>query len=192
MEKISSDIDWQSLPKKERRRLKKELEKERGTAEQRKKKFLKWVVVLGAIVFLAGGFFLFRFFQEKRFANAPRLEVTPAAFDFGKISLKEKKQTSFLIKNSGVSPLTISGAKTSCDCTTAQFKIKEKESPIFGMHETPSWSATLEVGGTGELVVFYEPQVHPVTGPITREVSLFSNDPATPEKRVTIYAQVEK
>lgn len=186
------EIDWQSLTKKERRRLKKELEKEQKTVEQRKKTILRWMVVLGTIIFLAGGFFLFRFFQEKRFANAPRLEVAPATFDFGKISLKEKKQTSFTIKNSGVSSLTISGAKTSCDCTTAQFKIKGSQSPVFGMHEPPSWSATLEVGETGELLVFYEPRIHPVTGPVTREVALFSNDPASREKKVTIYAQVEQ
>lgn len=180
------------LTKKERRRLKRELEALERASAAKKKRFLKWGFLLGAIVVLIGGFFLFRFFQEKRFANAPRLEVAPATFDFGKISLKEKKQTSFLIKNSGASPLIISGAKTSCDCTTARFKIGEKESPVFGMHEPPSWSATLEVGETEELVVFYEPKVHPVTGPITREVSLFSNDPASPEKKVTIYAQVEQ
>lgn len=190
MKKISSDIDWQSLPKRERRRLKKELERERKAAEQRKKKFLKWVVVLGTIIFLAGGFFLFRFFQEKRFANAPRLEVSPATFDFGKVSLKEKKQTSFTVKNSGASSLTLSGARTSCDCTTAQFKIGESQSPIFGMHEPPSWSVTLKVGETGELVVFYDPAVHPEVGSITRVVSIFSNDPRGKEKKVTVYAEV--
>lgn len=186
------NIDWHSLSKKERRRLKKELEELRQRQEEGKKRLIKWGLILGTIIILVGGFFLFRFFQENRFTNAPRLEVSQATFDFGKISLKEKKQTSFLIKNSGVSPLTLSGAKTSCDCTTAQFKIKESQSPVFGMHEPPSWSATLGVGEEGQLLVFYEPKIHPVIGPITREVSIFSNDPATPEKKVTIYAQVEQ
>ena len=181
----------ENLSKKERRRLKKELEREGKAAEQRKNKFLKWAVVLGVIIFLAGGFFLFRFFQEKRFENAPRLEISQTTFNFGKISLNEKKQTSFPIKNSGTSPLTISGAKTSCDCTTAQFKIGGNQSPLFGMHEPPSWSAILEIGETGELVVFYDPQVHPVSGPINRVVEIFSNDPRG-KQQVMIYAEVER
>lgn len=182
--------DWHSLPKKERRRLKKELEKEKIAQEEKKKKFLKWGFILGTIVVLVGGVFLFNLWEKKRFENAPRFEVAPATFDFGKVSLKEKKQASFLIKNSGASSLTISGARTSCDCTTAQFKIRGSQSPVFGMHKPPSWSATLKVGEEGELLVFYDPAVHPEVGSITRVVSIFSNDPASPEKKITVYAEV--
>lgn len=184
------NIDWQTLSKKERRKLKKELEKENEEAEQRKKKLFRWMVLLSTIIFLAGGYFVFRLFQEKRFANPPRLVITPTSFDFGKISLKEKKQTSFTLKNSGNSPLLITGVKTSCDCTTAQLKIGGRESPVFGMHDSKIWSATLEIGETGELLVFYEPQLHPVSGPVTREVYVFSNDPRKDKETVTIQANV--
>lgn len=186
-----SNIDWQALPKKERRRLKRELEKLEQAQEKGKSKLIKWGFLLGTIVILVGGFFLFSFWEKKRFENAPRLEMVPATFDFGKVSPKEgKKETSFTIKNSGVSPLTLLGAKTSCDCTTAQFKIGESQSPIFGMHDSPNWSATLKPGEKAEMEVYYDPAVHPVLGPITRTVSIFSNDPTTPEKKITVYAEV--
>jgi len=182
--------EWQKLTKKERRRLKKERERQERKIKVMKGRLVRWSFILGAVALVVGGIFLSNYFKSKRFTNTPRLEVTPATFNFGKISLEEKKQTSFTIKNSGVFPLIISGAKTSCDCTTAQFKIGESPSPIFGMHNPPSWSATLEVEETGELVVFYEPQVHPVTGSVTREVYIFSNDPRKDKETVTIYANV--
>lgn len=186
------EIDWQSLTKKERRRLKKELEKAKKVSQEKKKRLLKWGFVLGAIFLIVGGFFLFRFLNEKRMSNAPRLEVVPQSFDFGKISLaKGAVQTSFTVKNNGVSKLVIREIRTSCDCTSAKLKMEDKESPLFGMHTQREWSATLEPGKEAQLTVIYDPKVHPESGPVSRVVSVFSNDPWQKEKKITIWADVQ-
>lgn len=183
----------QSLSKKERRQFKKEQKRLRIIKEGRRKRLVKWGFSLGIIILLAGSFFLFRYVKARRYEKAPKIQVTPTIHNFGKISASEgTAETSFEVKNIGVSPLALSGMETSCGCTTAKLKAGEKESPAFSMHGNPAdWSTSLEPGETAELVVVFDPNYHQdIFGPITRTVSLFSNDPWKSKEIITVLANV--
>lgn len=187
--------DWQNLSKRERRQLKKEQKRRERVREKRKKRLIKWGIVLGIFVLLAGIFLLFGYLNEKRYENAPKIQVTPQTYNFGKVPASEGKvEITFEVKNVGVVPLTISGMETSCGCTTAKLQIGDKESPEFGMHNNPTdWSTSLESDETAELLVVFDPNFHKDTfGSVTRTVSIFSNDPGRREGKVSIYADVER
>lgn len=187
--------NWQSLSKKERRRLKKEQKRLKRNQAARKSQLKKWSLLLGVVVLLAGGAFLYQYIQSKTYANAPKIQILPLKHDFGKVLASEGiVETSFEVKNVGVSPLTISGMETSCGCTIAKLKVGEEESPEFSMHDNPTnWSVSIELGTVAELVVVFDPNFHKNTfGPVTRTVSIFSNDPWNSKERVTIEANVSR
>ncbi|MBL7055989.1 DUF1573 domain-containing protein [Candidatus Woesearchaeota archaeon] len=118
--------------------------------------------------------------QDKS-GKTPRIELTPATKDLGDVSqAKGTLSTDFTVKNTGKADLVFSDMETSCMCTTAKLMLKEEESPIFGMkmHGNPKgWKASLKPGEEATLRVFYDPNVHgELRGPITRVITLYSND----------------
>jgi len=197
MKEINS-IDWQNLTKKERRQLKREQKRVRREGAVKKNKLTKWGLVLGLMVILGTGFFMVRYLKAKGYENAPKIQITSALHDFGEISASQGLvETSFEVNNIGDSELIISGMETSCGCTTAKLKTWDKESnlresPEFGMHNNPTnWSTSIEPGTTTKLIVTFDPNFHENTfGPVTRTVSVFSNDPGKSEEKVTILANV--
>jgi hypothetical protein len=111
--------------------------------------------------------------------GAPRIQVIPDQYDFGKVP-PEKLSHTFLVKNIGESDLEIYHVSTSCGCTTASMDLK-----------------TIQPGKTAEMVVDSDPNFHgpmeaeaPV--PLTRSIYIRSNDPETPEKSVFITATITK
>lgn len=188
-------VDWQNLSKKERRCLKKKQKRLEQKLEVRKNRLMRWGAILAVVVFLTSSFFLFNYFDKKRYENAPKLKITSTVHDFGKVLASGGiAETTFEVRNVGVSPLVISGMETSCGCTTAKLKVRGEKSPKFGMHDNPTdWSASVEPGETAELVVFFDPNFHKNTfGPVTRTVSIFSNDPGKRKEKVTIYANIQR
>lgn len=188
-------FNQEGLSKKERRRLKKEQKQIKRDKEVKKKLLVKWGVVLGTVVLLAIGFFLFKNIKAKRYENAPKIQITPAAHNFGEISASQGiVEIGFEIKNVGISTLTITGMETSCGCTTAKLKVGDKESPTFGMHDNPAdWSTSLKPDETAILLVIFDPNFHKNTfGPVTRTISIFSDDPGESKKETIIYANVIK
>lgn len=187
--------DWQNLSRKERRQLKRERKKLEKQKEQRKKTLLRWINFFSVLVIFGGSFFLFRYFKTKRYENAPRIEVNPAAHDFGNVLASDGKvETAFEIKNVGGATLTLSGMETSCGCTTARLKLNGEESPVFSMHNNPTdWSASLEPDKKAELKVVFDPNYHKdAFGSVTRTVSIFSNDTGIKEEKINIYATVQR
>lgn len=187
--------DWQNLTKKERRELKKEEKRQRQEQEAKRGRLAKWGIILGAIAILVGGLFLFKDFSAKKYEGAAKIHVTPTIYDFGKVlAAGGNVEKGFEVRNDGISPLSISGLETSCDCTTAKLKIGDEESPIFGMHNNSSdWSASLEPGKAAELIVIFDPNFHQdASGPITRTVTIFSNDPLKSKETVTVYADIQR
>lgn len=186
--------DWQNLSKKEKRKLKKEQKRLEQRQMIKKNRLIKWGFISGILIILAVGIFLYQNFQSKRYLNAPEIQVTPLTHSFGKISSSDGVvEAHFKVKNVGVSSLVISGMETSCGCTTAILKNNNQESPIFGMHNNPTnWSTTVEPGMTSDLVVIFDPNYHKdASGPITRTISIFSNDPGRKEEKIDIYANVQ-
>jgi hypothetical protein len=91
--------------------------------------------------------------------------------DAGTVPKGEKIESVFTVKNSGTSDLVISDARPSCGCTVASF------------------DRTIKPGQTGKITASVDTKNF--TGPITKTVSVVSNDPATPQVALTIKAVVK-
>jgi len=109
-----------------------------------------------------------------------KLAVDSYSYDFSTISMANglAKHT-FVISNEGTADLDLSNISTSCMCTTAFLEVDGDRSPRFGMHSNPKfWSKKLKPGQTANLEVIFDPLAHgpDATGPITRGVTLYSND----------------
>jgi hypothetical protein len=101
---------------------------------------------------------------------------------------------SFPIENKGSAPLKLSDVKTSCMCTTAQLKTAGQTSKKFGMHEKNSSVFEVKPGETVELLVEYDPAFHGPsgTGPISRTITMNSNDESNPTLSFQLAANVVK
>jgi len=142
--------------------------------------------------------------REKLLANspkdAPKIKSVEVKKDLGIVNLhKGTITTNFTIKNQGRSDLIIDKLSSSCGCTSASLVYQGKEGPRFYMaghgYESPdaNWQVAIAPGDEAQVKVYYDPSVHPnLTGPVTREVSVHSNDPVDFETKLTIYLDQEK
>lgn len=142
--------------------------------------------------------------REKLLANAPKdapkISALEVKSDLGTVSLKKGiVTTEFVIKNEGKSDLIVDKLSSSCGCTSASLVYQGKEGPQFYMaghgQESPdaNWKVAIAPGGEAQVKVYYDPSVHPdLTGPVTREVSVHSNDPVDFETKLTITLDQEK
>jgi hypothetical protein len=143
-------------------------------------------VAISSIIILIVGLGSYMLFSYNR--DIPLIEVTPKAYNFGVVSQGWGVVTTLLtLENKGSGDLVINGMWTSCGCTQASLIINGEEGPRFGMHNNPQdWSATLKPGEVAQLKVYYDPNVHPVRGHVTRIIEIYSNDPKNPTYRVQI------
>lgn len=58
---------------------------------------------------------------EVSFEDAPKVTVEKAIYDFGVIKQGEKVHYDFKFKNTGKTPLIISGANATCGCTVPEY-----------------------------------------------------------------------
>jgi len=74
-------------------------------------------------------------------------------------------------------------------CTSASLIYDGKESQKFGMHTSGGfWSQTIKQGEEAQLKISYDPNVHPeLRGPVTRVVTVYSNDPKYSQKEIKVY-----
>lgn len=112
--------------------------------------FIAVLVALGGVIFYS---------YPKLGASPPAISVSPADFDFGKISRNKLASADFEIKNFGGEVLKITGVSTSCGCTKASIDKK-----------------MLAPGESARLAVVFDPNYHPEEkGEILREVYIESN-----------------
>jgi hypothetical protein len=142
--------------------------------------------------------------REKLLANAPKdapkISAVEVKNDLGTVSIKKGTVTTeFVIKNEGKSDLIIDKLSSSCGCTSASLVYQGTEGPRFYMaghgQESPdaNWKVAIAPGGEAQVKVYYDPTVHPdLTGPVTRTVSVHSNDPVDFETKLTITLDQEK
>lgn len=112
--------------------------------------------------------------QEEKAAaetKAPRLTLVEPVKDFGTVPKGEKIDWSFEIKNTGNADLEILAAKPACGCTVADF------------------DKVIKPGQTGKVTAHVE--TANFAGPISKAVTLETNDPNTPNAQVTISAIVK-
>jgi Protein of unknown function (DUF1573) len=91
--------------------------------------------------------------------------------DVGVVPKGDKIATSFDIRNDGKAPLEITDVRPSCGCTVAKF------------------DRTIAPGQTGKVNV--EIDTATFGGPVSKGVTVFTNDPATPQIELTVRADVE-
>lgn len=142
--------------------------------------------------------------REQLLANAPKdapkITVSETKKDLGLVSQKNGTVTTeFVIKNEGKSDLVIDKLSSSCGCTSGSLVYQGKEGPRFSMAghgleaPDPNWKVAIAPGDEAKVKVDYDPTVHPdLTGPVTRTISIHSNDPVDFETKLTITLDQER
>jgi hypothetical protein len=108
---------------------------------------------------------------DAKSAASPKISIDPMNKDVGTVAKGEKIDAVFIVKNDGVADLVISDARPSCGCTVASF------------------DKTIKPGQTGKISASVDTKNF--SGPITKTVSVVSNDPEQPQVNLTIKAIVK-
>jgi hypothetical protein len=105
--------------------------------------------------------------------DLPKIKFASDQHDFGKVKEGKIVEHVFSFQNEGTKTLEIKDIKTSCGCTAALVSKKKIE---------PGQNGTLRV----------ELDTKDRNGRMSRTISVRSNDPDSPDKVLTIYADVVK
>jgi len=122
-------------------------------------------------------------------------EVGPMSYDWGKIGINNgQAEAVFEIKSNGSQPLKLFNIVTSCACTTAQTIVEGKGSPLFDMHSQSTYVTEIPPGSTAQLKVVFDPLFHGPNGlgPITRQITVATNDANNPKLEFSLSADVVK
>lgn len=103
--------------------------------------------------------------------GAPDIAFETPAHDFGVTYDESKLEHTFEFRNTGNAALTVGRVTTSCGCTGATVG-----------------KSTIMPGETGQLHVTFKPK--PVAGQQTKQVTVFSNDPDSPQTVLSISARM--
>jgi hypothetical protein len=110
--------------------------------------------------------------QPKPGGPAPKMQFKTASQDFGEVGPETSHTTKFEFKNVGNAPLKILRVRACCGSVTRGVKAGQEFAP----------------GESGALEVEYHTGTYP--GPLTRTLSLDTNDPNQPLANLTIKASV--
>ena len=138
------------------------------------------VAILVAVAVGAGVFFALQRSTPEGPVGGGRFGADHTFWDFGPVPQRVVDH-SFTFRNDGVGDLVLSGAWTSCGCTTARIVIGGQGSPEFGMHSNPAWTGRVPPLGTATVVVSYDALEHPDLYVGERSVFLRTDDPELPE-----------
>ena len=103
--------------------------------------------------------------------GGPKASVAEPIKDMGVVPKGDKIAHDFEIRNEGTAPLEISEVRPACGCTVAKF------------------DRTIAPGQTGK--VSLEIDTATFNGPVSKGVTVFTSDPATPQIELTVRADVE-
>ncbi|MEN3026423.1 MAG: DUF1573 domain-containing protein [Chlorobiota bacterium] len=105
--------------------------------------------------------------------SQPKLEIVGGdTYDWGKVGPKDDPlQAKITLKNVGTEVLRIERVQPACGCTAAPLDKTELKPG-----ETATMDVTLRIGGS--------------TGPVTRTVSIVSNDPSAPTRTLWLKAEI--
>jgi hypothetical protein len=105
-------------------------------------------------------------------ANAPKIEVDNATFNFGTIKPGEKASHDYIIKNTGKSDLIIHKVQTTCGCTVANL-----QSNLLKPGTSTVISTTFNSEGKN--------------GAQNKNISVISNDPNNPKLNLFITGGIQ-
>lgn len=107
-------------------------------------------------------------------ADEPRIQISEKFYDFGTVSSTQILSRTFIISNTGKSPLIIKESYTTCGCTTAEFSAKE-----------------IPPGKVALMTLRFDPSFHNMSGStVRRGVIIYTNDPELPTQEIWIQASV--
>jgi hypothetical protein len=130
-------------------------------------------------------------FGQKR----PKISLEFTSFDFGTISKKQGvfKKT-IKLHNKGNEPLIIKNIKAACSCTTVALTVGKDKSPYFGSKGAESgWQMVVGPKESGKLEFVLDLasfSFQGVKSKLSRNIFITSNDPLSPEVKVTGTAEV--
>jgi hypothetical protein len=104
-------------------------------------------------------------------AGKPKATIAEPLKDVGTVSKGDKIVHDFVIKNEGDADLQITNVQPACGCTVAEF------------------DKVIKPGQTGKVHAVVDSATF--SGPISKGVSVFTNDPEHPQIELTIHAKVE-
>lgn len=104
----------------------------------------------------------------------PNVEAPEPFYDFGRIGATDVVERTFLVRNRGEAPLTISKAYTTCGCTTAELS-----------------SDVIPPGQAITVRLIFDAGFHDAAGQtVRRGVILENNDPDQPQTEIWVQAEV--
>ncbi len=110
--------------------------------------------------------------------NAPKIEISPASYDFKEVEFGKIVNYTFKIKNSGQEVLEIKRVATSCGCTTAKVLNTSinpgEETDLLVTYDTAAMGSGPHGTGNQERIIYVK-----------------SNDPNNPQINATISAYVK-
>lgn len=139
----------------------------------------KRILVTFLTLVLALGLSSFAFAQEAKVEKkdaakddkVPQLTIVEPLKDWGTVPKGEKIDWDFVVKNTGKSDLQILSAQPSCGCTVANF------------------DKVIKPGATGKVTAHVDTTAF--SGPISKTITLQTNDPNTPSAQLTVHAVVK-
>ncbi len=129
------------------------------------------------------------------FLENVKATVDQKNYDWGQINMKDGNVSKiFVIRNTGTDVLKLTKVKTSCHCTKAEVTIDGNISPSFGMNTASPWVGEVTPGNEAQLNIVFDPAYHGPNGvgPITRYISVDTNDPDNSTLEFTLTANVVK
>ncbi|MBA3074206.1 MAG: DUF1573 domain-containing protein [Anaerolineae bacterium] len=105
----------------------------------------------------------------------PKIQLSENFYDFGSVSSTQVLTRTFIISNTGKSPLIIQESYTTCGCTTAEFTAKE-----------------IPPGKVALMILRFDPAFHKMSGStVRRGVIIYTNDPEHRTQEIWIQATVK-
>lgn len=104
----------------------------------------------------------------------PAIQLPETSFNFGSVGAKDVIERSFIIRNTGEAPLTISRAYTTCGCTTAEIS-----------------ASVIPPGKVAEVTLIFDAGYHDAAGQtVRRGLIIENNDPRQSQAEYWIQAAV--
>jgi hypothetical protein len=105
----------------------------------------------------------------------PRVSLSERFYDFGQIGSTDVVQRTFVIRNNGAAPLTISRAYTTCGCTTAEIS-----------------ASVIPPGKVATVKLIFDAGFHETAGQtVRRGLIIENNDPGQPQAEIWVQAAVQ-
>lgn len=107
-------------------------------------------------------------------SEQPEILVPETSYDFGRIGPQDVVERTFVVRNNGDAPLTISRAYTTCGCTTAAFS-----------------ASVIPPGKVATVEVLFDAGYHDTAGQtVRRGIIIENNDPNQSQAEIWVQAAV--